>query len=109
MNKRNVWLAAGILASLSLIILLFMPRENTPSPNTRVVLEHTHRTYIAPSCFEQSDPTNFIEDSTLAKAYELGYPPDTACTEQAFQGNTDSYFIDFLKEIGVLSKETLDW
>lgn len=109
MIKKSVWLAAIILTSIALIVSLFLPRENTPSPDTRVVLEHTYRTFIAPSCFEQSNPTNFIEDSTLEKAHELGYPPDTACTEQAFQGNTDSYIIDFLKELGILEKENPDW
>lgn len=109
MAKRNVWAAVIFLASLALIVYLFLPRDNAPSPDARVVLEHTYRTYIAPSCFEQSDPTNFIEDSTLEKARELGYPPDSACTEQAFKSNTDSFFIDFLKELGILKKETPDW
>ena len=109
MTKKTVWAAAVILVSAALLALLFLPRANTPSPDARVVLEHTYRTYIAPSCFEESDPTNFIEDSTLEQAHELGYPPDTACTEKAFQGNMDSFFIDFLKELGILEKETSDW
>jgi hypothetical protein len=109
MAKKTIWTAAILLAAAALIALLFLPRENLPSPDARVVLEHTYRTYIAPSCFEESNPTNFIEDGTLERARELGYPPDTACTEKAFQGNNDSFFIDFLKELGILEKETPDW
>lgn len=109
MNKKTVWGAAIILVSAALIALLFLPRENNPSPDERVVLEHTYRTYIAPSCFEESNPTNFIEDSTLQQARELGYPPDTACTKKAFQGNHDSFFIDFLKELEILENDTPDW
>lgn len=109
MTKKTLRAAIIVLAAAALIALLFLPRENLPSPNARVVLEHTYRTYIAPSCFEESDPTNFIEDSTLERARELGYPPDTACTEKAFQGNRDSFFVDFLKEVGIFDKETPDW
>lgn len=109
MNKKKLWVWVTILGIAVLIALLFVPRENNPSPNSRVVLEHTQRAYIAPSCFEVSGATNFIEDGTLQKAEALGYPPIGECTEQAFIGNNDSFMVDLLKELGVLEKETPDW
>jgi hypothetical protein len=109
MKNKKIWIAVAILATAALIALMFMPRDNEPSPNARVVLEHTHRTYIAPSCFDEADATNFLEDATLGDAEELGYPPHSECTEKSFQGNTDSFFVDLMKELGVWEKDSEDW
>lgn len=109
MKNKKLWTAAVGLIAVALIAAMFMPRSNEPAPNTRVVLEHTHRTYIAPSCFDEADATNFLEDATLGDAEELGYLPHSPCTEKSFQGNDDSFFIDLLKELGVMEKESEDW
>ena len=109
MKNKKLGIAAAILIAAALIAMMFMPRSNEPSPNTRVVLEHTHRTYIAPSCFDEADATNFLEDATLADAEQLGYPPHSSCTEASFQGNNDSFFIDLMKELGAIEKESEDW
>lgn len=109
MRKNNIWIILGILAAVSFLLFLFVPRENVPPPNTRVVLEHTHRTYIAPSCFQEADATNYLEESTLQKAKDLNYPPHTECTAEAFEGNVESRFTSILKEFGVIEKESEDW
>lgn len=74
-----------VFALILLVVLaaaaFFIFQDNRS--DSRVILDHHHKTYIAPSCFEESDPTNFIEDSTLGEAEELGYPPHSACTEEA--------------------------
>lgn len=109
MTKKRIWIVALLLAASLLLLLFFIPRENTPAPESRVVLEHSFRTYIAPSCFEQADATNFLEESTLEQAQELNYPPHSSCTEKAFEGNQDSGFIRLLKELGIMEKESQDW
>jgi len=109
MKKMNIWVLLSILAAIAFLIFLFVPRENVPPPNTRVVLEHTYRTYIAPSCFQEADATNFLEESTLQQAKELDYPPHSDCTIEAFTGNNESRFTSILKEFGVIEKESEDW
>lgn len=109
MTKKRIWIVALLLTASLLLLLFFIPRENTPAPESRVVLEHSFRTYIAPSCFEQADATNFLEESTLEQAQELNYPPHSSCTEKAFEGNQDSGFIRLLKELGIMEKESQDW
>ncbi|TAA72030.1 hypothetical protein [Planococcus salinarum] len=109
MQKMNIWVILSILAATAFLIFLFVPRENVPPPNTRVVLEHTYRTYIAPSCFQEADATNFLEESTLAQAKELEYPPHSDCTAEAFKSNNESRFTSILKEFGVIEKESEDW
>ncbi|WKA58872.1 hypothetical protein QWY16_01575 [Planococcus shenhongbingii] len=108
MNKK-IWIAVSLLAAALLAALIFMPRDNEPPPNTRIVLEHTYRTYIAPSCFDEADATNFLEDATLADAKELGYLPHSTCTEESLQGNNDSFFIDLMKELGIMERDSKDW
>jgi hypothetical protein len=109
MKKNNLWIWGTVILAAVLLILFFMPRDNQPSPQTRVILEHSHRTYIAPSCFEESNATNFLEESTLQGARDLNYPAESACTERAFQGNRDSFFVSLMKELGIMEKESKDW
>lgn len=109
MWKNNKWRWVGAIIAAILLVLLLMPRDNEPPAKTRVILEHSHRTYIAYSCFEESDPTNFLEESTLQEAQDLNYPAESACTEKAFEGNNDSFLVSLLKELGIMEKETKDW
>ncbi|MCH4826415.1 hypothetical protein [Planococcus halocryophilus] len=109
MKKKEIWMSALLLAISVLLLLFFLPRENEPAPESRVILEHTYRTYIAPSCFEEADATNFLEEATLEKAQELNYPPHSTCTEIAFAGNRDSGFTRLMKELGIIEKESKDW
>ncbi|TWT24799.1 hypothetical protein [Planomicrobium sp. CPCC 101110] len=106
-NKKWLWISSIIAAVL--LVLFFMPRDNQPPPQSRVILEHSHRTYIAYSCFEESNATNFLEESTLQEARDLNYPAESACTEKVFQGNRDSFFVSLMKELGIMGKETKDW
>jgi len=98
-----------VLIGLLLISSFLIPRETKPSPETRIILEHTYSTYIAPKCFEQSNPTNFLEESTLEKAQELNYEPHDSCTEAELESEDDSLFISLLKDIGLLKHKWDEW
>lgn len=109
MKRKPLFGAITLLALVAAAIWFFMPQENEPSAESRIVLEHTHRTFIAPSCFEESDPTNFLEESTLGRAQELNYPPHSECTEKAFESNRDSPAVQLMKELGLMEKTQTDW
>lgn len=96
-------ISAGILATF------FIPMQTNPSGDTRIILEHSVEKYIAPRCFEQSNPSNFIEDSTLEKANEINYGPHSECTIQALESEENSLFIHVLKNIGLLNKKWDNW
>lgn len=107
---RKKTLIALTLVMLVLVVLGFIiPRKTVPSPETRVILEHNFQTYIAPVCFEKSNPTNFIEDSTLKRAQELNYPPHDACTDKALHPETDPFIISLLKDFQLLDKKWDNW
>ncbi|MEC1177949.1 hypothetical protein P9B03_05585 [Metasolibacillus meyeri] len=96
-----------ILFTVLMIVIIFasfiIPRETKPSADTRVILEHTFKTYIAPQCFEDANATNFLEESTLGEAQKLNYASDSACTDEALKSEKNPFLISLLKEIGVLS------
>ncbi|AJD89748.1 hypothetical protein JMA_04310 [Jeotgalibacillus malaysiensis] len=55
-------------------------------PNVQVILDHTDNTYVLPECFEQDEPSNYIEQSDMERAVELNYQPGGSCTESAVSG-----------------------
>ncbi|GAB3797662.1 hypothetical protein [Virgibacillus kimchii] len=116
MSKSKLLIYLIILIVGLLIVSFFIPKETKPSSDTRIILEHTYQTYIAPGqpgdyCFEQSNPTptNYLEDSTLEKAWDLNYEPHDSCTEEALESERDSLFFSLLKDIGILNKKWDDW
>ncbi|MDO6449430.1 hypothetical protein [Oceanobacillus profundus] len=106
-NRLVAWIIMFIAALI--IVSFLIPKKTNPSPDTRIILEHTYHTYIAPTCYQQSDPTNYIQDSTLGEAKNLNYKPHDSCTEKAFESEKDSLLISFLKDIGVLNKTWDNW
>ncbi|MGY3717523.1 hypothetical protein ACWE42_18595 [Sutcliffiella cohnii] len=82
--KKGIILTS-ILLLVAIIFICAIPFTVTPPEDTRVILEHNHETYIAPSCFQQAEITNYIEDSNLKKAKELGYVEESSCTETALE------------------------
>lgn len=110
----HITLSQKILIVMLVVIfimamLFIIPKQTKPGKNTRVVLEHTHETYIAPPCFQQSDATNFLGDEDLQEAKKLNYGPHDTCTEEALAPDKDRLFISILKDIGLLSKKWDGW
>ncbi|WP_040980484.1 MULTISPECIES: hypothetical protein [Oceanobacillus] len=99
-----------LIVIMVLVVIGFMiPKETKPSSDTRIILEHTYKTYIAPGCFEQSNPTNFLQDSTLGEAQNLNYDAHDSCTIDRLKNEKDSLIISLLKDVGVLDKKWDNW
>ena len=99
-----------LIVIMVLVVIGFMiPKETKPSSDTRIILEHTYKTYIAPGCFEQSNPTNFLQDSTLGEAQNLNYDAHDSCTIDRLENEKDSLIISLLKDVGVLDKKWDNW
>lgn len=109
-NKKSLWFTLIIFLFCTVLLIgLFIPRETHPSGDTRIILEHTYKTYVAPVCFEESDPTNFLEESTLQKAESLNYDPHSPCTENALESEDDRLIPSLLKQIGIMNKKWDNW
>lgn len=109
-NKKWLWpIMIIVLISAIVLIGMFVPKRTHPSADTRIILEHTYKTYIAPVCFEDSDPTNFLEESTLQNAESLNYDPHSPCTENALESENDRLIPSTLKQIGIMNKKWDNW
>ncbi|GAB4074215.1 hypothetical protein GCM10028778_17180 [Barrientosiimonas marina] len=108
MKQRTILLIAGLIV-IAIALMLVIPRQTAPSSDTRIVLEHSKQTYIAPPCFEQADPSNNLEDATLDEAKEQNYEANGSCTKEALNSKEDTLLISLLKDIGILNKKWDTW
>ncbi len=106
--KKIVLIVTAVIWLLLIAGFIF-ETETKPSPDTRIFLEHTYKTYIAPNCLQESEPSNFILESNLQEAVELGYPPHSECTENELAGEKDKFIVHILKELGVIEKKWDNW
>lgn len=109
MSKVRLLVFVIILITVLIIVGFFIQRETKPSSDTRIILEHTYKTYIAPKCFEQSNATNYLQDATLGKALDLNYDPHDACTEAELESVKESFIISLLKDAGIINKKWDNW
>ncbi|GAA0433046.1 hypothetical protein GCM10008983_07100 [Lentibacillus halophilus] len=107
--KKRMWEIIIAIVGMIVVIGFFIPAETTPSADTRIILEHTKKTYIAPPCFKQSNPTNNLADSTLGEANELNYKANGTCTKNAFKSEDDSLLMNLFKNMGIVAKKWDDW
>ena len=106
--KKTIIILTSIIWVL-LIASFIIERETEPSPDTRIYLEHTYKTYIAPNCLQESEPSNYILESTLQEAEDLGYPPHSECTENELKPEKNKLIVHILKELGIVEKKWDNW
>lgn len=105
MKKGHYLLIAVFVVVIALVAI---PVPVNPPDSTRVILEHTHKVYITPVCFEEAEVTNNLGESTLSKAKELKYPPDSDCTEQSLGSKSMSLWKALLVKTG-LGQHEWNW
>lgn len=96
---KGVFVILLVLVGVS----LFIPINATPSKKTRIILEHTYKTYIAPPCFEQAQATNHLEESNLGKARELNYKAESSCTEKQLEPQRKLLIMNLAEQAGLIS------
>lgn len=106
MKKISIWII-GIIIIVG-VAGLVIPIKTIAPKDTRVILEHTHETFIAPPCFDQSDATNNIAGADLKTAKKNNYSANDACTESSLT-EKDNLLTAFLKNIGILNNKWDDW
>ncbi|GAA0375259.1 hypothetical protein GCM10008968_33810 [Bacillus horti] len=71
----------GILVLFAM--LMFIPVDLGPHDNTRMIVDQTYRIYIAPPCYEQTEVTNNLLETTFGSVVESSLQPESACTAEA--------------------------
>lgn len=79
MKFIKTWWPIMLLAVIGATMLI--PITMSPPGSTRVVVDHTLETYIAPLCFDEAEATNHLGEVTWERVSDYGYKPESACTE----------------------------
>ncbi|MHA6252739.1 hypothetical protein [Oceanobacillus sp. CAU 1775] len=105
-TKKIIVISLGIL--LFLVFGFTIKTVSYPPDNTRIILEHTYETYIAPPCFEGANTTNNLEETTLQKAKQLNYEIQSPCSKKKLEEVSEPLLQHWLRKIGLLKSEW-DW
>ncbi|MFD2670497.1 hypothetical protein [Marinicrinis sediminis] len=106
--KKGWLIGLPAVLVIGMIAAMFIEVETEPPGDTRIILERTHSTYIAPPCFEHAETTNNLSETSLAKAKELHFKPESVCTTDALQPQKQSLMNLLEQKIG-LGKGKWDW
>ncbi|SFL55812.1 hypothetical protein SAMN03159341_107125 [Paenibacillus sp. 1_12] len=97
-----------VILVVALVVSMTVQVEVTPPDHTRMILDRTNRFYIAPPCFNQAVITNNLSESTMKKAKELDYIPESTCTEQSLQAVHKPLLLAWMERFG-LQKSNWNW
>ncbi|WP_020619785.1 hypothetical protein [Paenibacillus daejeonensis] len=78
MKRIRRWWLPGLIVLLCVIAVV--PVTTGPPDRTRMVVDHTLETYIAPPCFDQAEATNYLGEINWRGAQTYNYKPESACT-----------------------------
>ncbi|USG65863.1 hypothetical protein NDK47_00455 [Brevibacillus ruminantium] len=102
-------ITGGVVAVAAIVVIFsFVKVPFGPHGDTRIILEHTHLTYISPPCYEQAEKTNNLAETTWEKAQELSYTPESACTEQSLKPIEVPLSYWLMEKLG-MAKSKWDW
>ncbi|WP_409346300.1 hypothetical protein [Paenibacillus sp. MBLB4367] len=107
MKRKWFTIIVAVLA-IACLSAVFIKVQASPPSDTRVIVERTHQTYIAPMCFEKAETTNNLTEATYALAKELGYKPESSCTENALKPQTERLITVIAQKVN-LAKSKWDW
>ncbi|MFC5735550.1 hypothetical protein [Cytobacillus gottheilii] len=71
----------SIVLVLLIVTLYYVPFTFNPPGDTRMIIDHNTSTYMAPPCFEESEATNYLEETTLKDVKVTNYNSRSTCTE----------------------------
>src|SRR5699024_8329070 len=102
-------LIIGILLIGLIVVGFTFEKETKPKDDTRLIIEHTYKTYMSPPCYEEADATNHLEDSDIEMAKQLEYEPNDTCTEEELAPIKEKIIVSFLHDLGILKTEWANW
>ncbi|MFB5660687.1 hypothetical protein [Alteribacillus sp. HJP-4] len=97
-----------IILCMLILAGFVIPVSISAPPDTRVIVDHTNDTYASPSCFDEAEMTNYLQETEFAEAQELDYEPESYCSEQAMTDEETPIFQALLKIMGIQDTKWAD-
>ncbi|OLO42758.1 hypothetical protein BTR23_01800 [Alkalihalophilus pseudofirmus] len=108
MYKQISILITVFIILFVLVGSLIKTTEVAPA-NARMIVDHSLNVYVSPPCFNEAEITNFLEEVTYGEALEMGYAPDSPCTENSLIGEPRSLVYQLMEVVGLhMGKWTRD-
>ncbi|MCK1976853.1 alpha-amylase [Jeotgalicoccus huakuii] len=94
MRKKLVW---GIITVIVLSVLL-LPLVDKTASTTRVIIDNTTKEIVHPSCYDQADLTNWIDEVSFGRAIdELEYDVRDECSKEHLEEGKTSVLMRVLE------------
>jgi hypothetical protein len=97
-----------ILLAVVILVSVLVEIPHHPPRSTRVILDHSLQTIIAPPCFEQAEFSNNLSESTLENAQKKQYMPESVCTEYTLASEDKTLLQIILEKTGA-KRSRWDW
>lgn len=95
MKKRTIIIIVFVLAA---VLLLVLPLADKTSGSERVIIDNTLHEIVHPSCFDQADLTNYLDEVSYSRATEtLGYTVEDECSKKYLQEGKESVISKIFK------------
>lgn len=106
MRFKRMALITGI--ALAALLALFIPISAQPPGETRMVMDETLETYIAPPCFNQAEVTNDLRETDWSAVKQSGYGAESACSAERMMPVKQTLGQLLFQTLG-LSKSPWEW
>lgn len=106
--KTKLVLLIAVVFVIAIISAFFIKVQVEPPNDTRVIVEKTNKTLIAPICFENAATTNNLAEGTYEQGKALGYKPESSCTVNALKPQSERLITVIAEKLN-LAKSKWDW
>lgn len=87
-----------IVLVLAAVLMLVLPLADKTSGSERVIIDNTQHEIVHPSCFDQADLTNYLDEVSYSRATEeLGYTVEDECSREYLEEGKESVISKILK------------
>ncbi|EZH67128.1 hypothetical protein DH09_04120 [Bacillaceae bacterium JMAK1] len=103
MKRKDKKIIITLLSIVAILIIggMFVPISVSAPSDTRTIIDHTTQTYAAPSCFDQAEMTNFLQETTFGHAQTLDYDAESLCSSDFYTQSDVPIFFAMLQLFGL--------
>ncbi|MBB6449412.1 hypothetical protein HNR44_001361 [Geomicrobium halophilum] len=100
-KERKVVISLSVIVLILLLGGLVVPINVGAPSDTRTILDHTTQNYVSPSCIDDAEVTNYLQETTYGHALSLDYDAESSCSAEFYQESDVPLFVAMLQMIGV--------
>ncbi|AXF55496.1 hypothetical protein [Salicibibacter kimchii] len=107
MKKKDRKLITGMLLTLAALLVggFVIPVDVGAPSDTRTILDHSTQEYVSPSCIDEAEVTNYLQETNYGHALTLDYEPESGCSVDYYQESDVPLIVATLKTIGIVDQK----